>query len=199
MLMTVAAVLRWRLTRIGIHVVLYYWIQEGRHDVSLSPLRDESNFSFGIFDTADLNTLGSIEPDAFPGWRITELLAGLQVGKLCFGAKFNNEIVAMTTLDLDDARFLGKTVTLASHEAYLGDMFTRKKFRGRNIAPHLRYRAYAALRDVGKTAFYSYTDVLNIPALQFEKKLNARYLWLGLHIEIFRKYSWHWRVRTYSS
>ena len=106
------------------------------------------------------------------------------------GAKFRDEIVAMMTMDINEARFLGKSVRLARHEAYLGDMFT-------NIAPHLRQRAYVALRDLGRTSFFSYSDVLNIPALRSISKLNAKFLWLGLHVEICRKYRWHWKLRTY--
>lgn len=113
------------------------------------------------------------------------------------GAKFRDEIVAMMTMDINEARFLGKSVRLARHEAYLGDMFTRNVFRGRNIAPHLRQRAYGALRDLGRTSFFSYSDVFNIPALRFKSKLKAKFLWLGLHVEIFRKYRWHWKLRTY--
>ena len=113
------------------------------------------------------------------------------------GAKFRDEIVAMMTMDINEARFLGKSVRLARHEAYLGDMFTRNVFRGRNIAPHLRQRAYGALRDLGRTSFFSYSDDFNIPALRFKSELKAKFLWLGLHVEIIRKYRWHWKLRTY--
>ena len=107
------------------------------------------------------------------------------------GAEFRDEIVAMMTMDNNEARFVGKSVRLARHEAYLGDMFT-------NIAPHLRQRAYVALRDLGRTSFFLVTAMLfNIPALRFKSKLKAKFLWLGLHVEIFRKYRWHWKLRTY--
>ena len=83
-------------------------------------------------------------------------------------------------------------------EAYLAGMCTKNEFRGKNIAPHTRYRAYEVLRDMGKTTYYSYSGVFNAPALRFKKKLQARFLWLGLSVVIFRKHRWHWKLRTYA-
>lgn len=198
MLIEIAAALRWRLIRLGIQVIPYYWIEEGRHEVSLPPLRDESNFAFRFFDASDLKAILSMKPRVFPRRRFVVLLEKLHEGSLCFGAKYNNEYVAWTWIDFDEGKFQGKSFRLESHEAYLSDIFTRDQFRGRNIAPHLRKRNYAALKSMGKNKFYSISDLLNKPSLRFKSKLRAEVRWLGLCIIFFRKYRWHWKIKTYA-
>ncbi len=198
MLIEIAAALRWRLTRIGIEVIPYYWIEEGRHEVSLPPLQDESNFTFEFLDASDLKAIMSMKPRDFPNRRLEFMLKRFQKGNLCFGAKYNNEHVAWTWIDFDEAKFLGNSLALESHEAYLKDMFTRDQFRGRNIAPHLRKKTYAALKDMGKNKFYSFSDLLNYPSLRFKSKLRAEVRWLVICIILFQKYRWHWKIKTYA-
>jgi hypothetical protein len=198
MLIRIAAALRWRLARLGIEVIPYYWIEEGRHEVSLPPLADESGFVFEFLTPSDLKSIMSIKSQAFPRRRLEVLLQRIQEGDLCFRVQCNNEHIAWTWIKLDEAKFHGKSLRLASHEAYLMDIFTKDQFRGRNIAPHLRNRTYAALRNMGKTTFYSISDLLNIPSLRFKTKLRAEVRWLGLCIILCRKYHWHWKIKTYA-
>lgn len=146
MLMAVAKTVRWWLTRIGVQIAPYYWIKEGEHPIALPPLWEESGFSFGFVDAADLERISCQHPEAFPVEHIACLSAKLQTGSRCFGARYRDQTVALMSIDLHKAEFLGNSIPLAPSEAYLGDMFTLNEFRGRNIAPHLRYRAYAALR-----------------------------------------------------
>lgn len=198
MLIKIAAALRWRLARIGIQVIPYYWIEEGCRDVSLPPLRDDSNFTFEFLDAGDLKAIGSMEPGVFPQRRVEVLTKKLHNGSVCFGAKYKKELVAWTWTDFDAAEFGGKSYPLESHEAYLTDIFTTDRFRGRNIAPHLRQRNYAALKNMGKTRFYSFSDLLNIPSLRFKSKLGAEVRWSGLCINFFRRYHWNWKIKTYA-
>lgn len=197
MLIEIAAALRWRLARIGINVIPYYWIEEGCHEVSLSPLREESNFTFEFLDASALKAILSIKTQVFPKRRLEHWLEKLQEGCLCFGVKYDNEYVGWTWIKLDEGGFEGKSVPLESHEAYLYDIFTIDQFRGRNIAPHLRERTYEVLKSMGKNKFYSASDLLNEPALRFKRKLRAEVRWLVLCIILFRKYRWHWKIKTY--
>lgn len=198
MLIEIAAALRWRLNRIGIEVIPYYWIEEGRHEAALPPLRNETNFTFQFWDASDLKAIMSIKPPVFPSRRLEVLVEKLQDGNLCFGTKYNNEHVAWTWINFDEVKFQGKSLRLESHEAYLNDIFTREQFRGRNIAPHLRKRTYAALKSMGKNKFYSISELLNNSSLRFKSKLRAEVRWLGLCIIFFRKYRWHWKIKTYA-
>ena len=84
MLIEIAAALKWRLTRIGIEVIPYYWIEEGRHEVSLPPLPDESNFVFEFLDPSDLKAIMSMKPRVFPRRRLEVILQKLKEGSLCF-------------------------------------------------------------------------------------------------------------------
>ena len=140
MLLKTMARLSWRLAGVGVRVTPYYWYQENFYADALPPLEDEADFSFGFLDAADLKALAANDPTAFPEERLGELLGRLGGGRRCFGAKFRDQIIAMTSIDFDRAMYLDRSAPLAVHEAYLGDMFTRREFRGRNIAPHLRQR-----------------------------------------------------------
>ena len=198
MLLRTAARISWRLARVGVRITPYYWYREGFYVEALPPLEGETDYSFGFLDAADLRALAANDPAAFPEDRLAELLERLRGGRQCFGAMFRDQIIAMTSIDLDRATYLGRSIPLAAHEVYLGDMFTRQEFRGRNIAPHLRQRACRELQAVGKTSFYSFSEAFNPAAVRFKEKLGAKVLWLGLHVEIFGRYGWHWKLREYA-
>ena len=54
------------------------------------------------------------------------------------------------------------------------------------------------LQRIGKTNFYSFSEAFNPAAVRFKEKLGAKVVWLGLHVEIFRRYNWHWKLREYA-
>ena len=62
----------------------------------------------------------------------------------------------------------------------------------------MRAKGYAALRKMGRSRFYSYTDFLNTPARRFKLKLGARNLALRLHLGLFGKWSKTVTLRRYS-
>ena len=130
LLKKIAAAFKWRWVRIGVNVILYYWIEERLHEVSTPPLREESKFTFEFLDASALKAIFSMKTRLFPGRRLEYLLKKLQEGSLCFGVKYNNEYVAWTWIKLDEGKFEGKSFPLQSHEAYLEDIFTIEQFRG---------------------------------------------------------------------
>lgn len=190
--------LTWRMARIGLRVTPYYWFEERLHEYTDWDTAEDPELAFGFLQAADIERLVNTEPTEFSAARLGEYLGRLRSGKLFFGARYRDEVVAMMFIDLEVANYLGKSSALARDEAYLGDMFTRRKFRGRNIAPHLRQRAYKALQSMGKTRFYSYSEAFNAPALRFKEKLHAKMLWLGVHVEIFGRYNRHWKLQDYA-
>jgi len=87
----------------------------------------------------------------------------------------------------NEIRYCSTNITIKSNEGWLSSMYTMDSFRGRNVAPFLRYKSYELLNTMGRDVFYSYSDYFNTPAVRFKEKLNAKKLKLILFIRLFNK------------
>jgi hypothetical protein len=103
---------------------------------------------------------------------------------LCFGLRIKGEIAAYMWCNLNRCHSRYTRFSLRQNEAYLCSAVTLKAYRGRNLAPSLRYELYKYLNGLGRTSFYSITEFFNTPARNFKEKLGARPLRLGLHIRL---------------
>jgi GNAT superfamily N-acetyltransferase len=100
-----------------------------------------------------------------------------------------------SNLNFCDSRLL--QFPLRENEAYLTGANTLEEFRGRNLAPWLRLEFYRRLRDRGKTKICSITEYFNRPAFAFKKKLGAKPLGLYLHVLLFKKLAFTFRLKKY--
>lgn len=107
---------------------------------------------------------------------------------LCIGLKLKGNIAAYMWCNLNRCHSRLNAFPLKEDEAYLCSADTLKAYRGRNLAPLLRYELYRYLNRMGRTNFYSITEYFNIPAQKFKKKLGARPLRLNVHIRLGSKY-----------
>ena len=87
---------------------------------------------------------------------------------------------------------------LKDDEAYLFDARTFKVYRGKNLAPYLRYQLYKCLEQLGRTKFFSITLALDTSALNFKKKLKAKPLNLYLYVNLFQRFTWNIPLRSYA-
>jgi hypothetical protein len=71
-----------------------------------------------------------------------------------------------------------------------------KAFRGKNLAPYLRYKSYDILKKMGRSKIYSVSAFFNSSAVRYKEKLNAKNLKLALYIEIFKKIRWRFNLKT---
>ncbi|MGI9262483.1 MAG: GNAT family N-acetyltransferase, partial [Woeseiaceae bacterium] len=78
---------------------------------------------------------------------------------------------------------------LEADEVYLQMAYVDPDYRGQNIAPLMRIAGYEALREIGKTRFYSYSMYENTRARRFKEKLGARSESLTIHVRWFGKWS----------
>jgi GNAT superfamily N-acetyltransferase len=178
----------------GILVQPYYWTLEGSTDGHAQKLgRGLEDYSFQPFGEEEVKELASL----IPGREEADMLAKLHEGKLCFGLKYQGRPAAATWCNLTESHFRWYNIRLGDREAYLFDMFTMEAFRGANIAPYLRYRTYEALREMGRDTFYSVTERFNAPSVRFKQKLGAKFLWLGVGIDLFGKFQRHFILRRY--
>jgi DNA modification methylase len=100
-------------------------------------------------------------------------------------------------IEFNDFEVNGRTFEIKPNEAYLLNMWTFHGYRGRNLAPYLRYESYKLLNKRGRTFKYSITDYFNKSSIKFKNKLNAKHLYLYLSIVLFRKYKWNFTLKKY--
>jgi GNAT superfamily N-acetyltransferase len=117
----------------------------------------------------------------------------------CLGAKHDGKIIAYSWINLEECHYTGNRFRLKENEAYLFDMYTAKPYRGKNIAPHLRYQIYKSLNEMGRETFFSVSEVFNRPSIKFKKKLKARFLKLCVFIELFKKIRFHITLRRFKT
>ena len=86
---------------------------------------------------------------------------------------------------------------LKKDEAYLFDARTFQTYRGKNLAPYLRYELYKHLEKMGRSNLYSITEFFNIGAIKFKKKLKVRPLKVYLHVTFFKKYYYTILLKRY--
>ena len=124
-------------------------------------------------------------------------LKRLEEGKKCFGVKYNSEIVALMWVDLKECTFEGNRFALKQDWAYLNNAWALEHFKGRSIAPYMRYQCYKALNQLGRNKYYSITEYFNKSAAKFKNKLGAKNIKLCVYINFFGKYQWTWELKHY--
>ncbi len=183
-----------RFQNIGIKIRPYYLVQE----FLIEELQQElekgfENYECGFLDPKDMIILAQNRD-----WNLSEefYLGLLKEGKKCFGVKLGGQLAAFTWVNFDECHDRGDRFSLKENEAYLFDAYTFREFRGKKIAPFMRYRSYKALYQMGINKFYSISEYFNTPSIKFKKRLGARFLKLGLFIELFNKYRWTIKLKT---
>ena len=99
--------------------------------------------------------------------------------------------------NFDRCSWDGYMFKLTADEAYLFGVYTYRKYRGMNLAPYLNSQLYKALCEMGRTRLFSVIVYFNTPAINFKKKLNARYVKMGIFIKLFHKIKWNISLKEY--
>jgi len=172
-----------RLARTGVRIELFLTVREGETTTNYD--QSSADFEFCFLSVEDIGELVQLDPQT----GAEELREWFKSGKLCFGARTGEALVAKTWCDLDTFNYPPNYRMLADDEAYLYAASTHPDHRGKNLAPKMRSACYEALRKMGRHRFYSYTDYFNTPARRFKKKLGAREQALRIHIDLFGKWS----------
>ncbi|MBI3595921.1 MAG: hypothetical protein HY203_02065 [Nitrospirae bacterium] len=179
-----------RLAGIGIQIQPYYLVLEGLFG-SAKPEWESGfdEYSIGFLSNQDMKHVAALS-----GHPASEdkLLLRLKEGKKCFAVQYQGEVIGYTWCDLEECNFIGLRFPLKENEAYLFDAYTSRSFRGRNIAPYMRYQCYKELDKMDKVRLYSITSLFNTSSMKFKQKLNAKPLKLGLFVELFKR--WHFDV-----
>lgn len=175
--------IRWRLGRVGILIRPYVTVREGESAIESGSLN--TVFIFCSVTRDHIDELIQLEPE----YTQEKLAAWFDDGKLCFGLRDGQRLVAKMWCDLEDMFWEPAFRKLDPTEAYLFAAFSDPAYRGQNLAPTLRAACYKALREMGRSTFYSHSEYFNLPARRFKQKLGGVEEDLQVELGLFGK--WH--------
>lgn len=184
-----------RLKKKRFKVHLYYLVQEGflfKDEPKIEP-----KLKSIVTDFLEPSDIRIIAAKAERDYSEEEMKKMLSDGCKCLGLKHRGEIVAYMWYSVTkcDTRLL--SFKLNGDEAYLYGARTFSAYKGKALAPYLRYKLYKHLNQMGRTKLYSITSFSNIPSIMFKRKLGAKPIKLYLNIEISNKYQWNLLIKTY--
>lgn len=186
--------IRNRLARIGIDITPYYWVQE-----EVEPCKEPIvHGKYEDYTVRYLTKKGiQVIVKKVPKMLGDELIKGFNKGQLCIGLEHDKNIAAYTFVELNDFTFNYRTFKLKKNEVYLLNMWTFHEYRGKNLAPYLRYKSYQLLKEHGRDIKYSITNYFNKSSIKFKSKLNSKHLIFYLSIVLFKKVHWNFKLKDY--
>lgn len=189
--------LRNRLEKVGLDFDPYYWELEGLEFSKVPRIKDDpALYSLQFLAYEEVEKLA----DSIVGMDRDKLLGGMEKGQQCIGLRYHTgAVAAFMLIETNAVIYKHRTVALGGHEAYLLGMYTFQAFRGKNLAPFLRYKSYEFLGEQGRSRLYSITAYFNNSSLKFKRKLGVRHLSLRMYIGLFKKLRWNFRIRNYSN
>ena len=177
-------------SRIGLRIEPFDLFLEGldRARPPAPPQRAEEYHAL-FLEHGDMKEIASM-----PGRDLSEadLRARLDSGQRCLGVKHGERIIAFTWCNLHACTIeKHRLFDLRDDEASLFDAYTIESFRGRDIAPWMRYRCYEEMAKLGRHRCYSVTIIFNTPALRFKTKLGAEIIGRGVYVEMLGRSRFH--------
>lgn len=175
------------LVKIGIHLSLYYWVEEGLHLQSSSfEFKEFSDYTVEFLKEDELNIIADIPEKPYKKEILTKRIKD---GSGCLLVKKEDKVIGYTWFNLSRCSTIFYNQNLNENEAYLYDAYVLMDFRGKKIAPFVRYQCYKELHKLNKTVLYSISDLLNNQSIRFKQKLNAKFLFLMVYINLFNKFT----------
>jgi GNAT superfamily N-acetyltransferase len=170
------------------------FVEEFYENITSPQIDNELNkYKIIFLGREDMKTIEAL-PDRIP--TEAELLNRLNEQKVCMALKLGQEIVAFTWYDLKECNIKGIKCPINDNEAYLFDAYTLPSYRGKGIAPFVRYRSYQELKNIGKHRLLSFSDYYNTPAIRFKQKLKAKPVELRIAVSL-RGFCIDVRLRRY--
>ena len=182
------------LAKVGLDFMPYYW-ETGSIDIEPPKIRGDANgYELSEFGEDEIRYIKS----TILGIGHKDLLSDIKNGDKCLGIKYKGKIAVYTLIKLRPFEFRGRLFDLKSNECYLHSMYTFEDFRGKNLAPYLRYRSYEYLKlnDVDK--YYSISEYFNKATLRFKRKLGVYPIKLYLSVKLFKKFTMNFTLKDFS-
>ncbi len=189
--------LRQGLEHLGILLNPFYYIRESTPEEPPEPCKKiPEEFEFSLFGPEELDLI-SRHPERKGYVDPAYVLDNFAHGDLCLGCKCRGEIAGFTWYSLTENRHWFYSCKMQENEAYLLDMYIFKAYRRHHLSLILRYQNYLLLNAQGRTRFYSITDLTNTASLCFKQRLGAKKVFLGLHIEFWKRWQKRWVLKRY--
>ncbi len=180
------------LKMIGLRIETFYVFRERLDPTAEQPAPQKpEGFEFGLASRGHLPEM-SAYPDKVE--TLTTLNQRLGRGDLCLVAWQHGKLAAYSWANLREFGFVSYVFPLNDNEAYLFDAYTALEFRGRGMAPYLRYHLYQILAERGRYVLYSASRRHNPGAIQFKMKLGAQIVDSATDIDFFGL----WKIRAKS-
>ncbi|OZV69970.1 GNAT family N-acetyltransferase [Winogradskyella aurantia] len=183
------------LAKIGLDFMPYYWVKEATESLRAPEIRgDDKDFELSVFGKDEIAFI----KHTIIGIEAKDLFADLNNGEICLGLKNKGKIAAYMFIKRKPFVFRKRYFDLKSNESYLHSMYTFEDYRGKNIAPYLRYHSYKHLLKEGVDTFLSVSEYFNKSTIRFKKKLNSKPIKLYLSIILFQKWTFNFILKDYS-
>jgi hypothetical protein len=182
------------LAKIGLDFMPYYWVEEATSTIKIPEIRGEDkDFKISIFGEEEINYIKS----TIIGIGEKDLLTDLKNGEICVGLKNKGAIAAYMFIKQKPFIFRKRQFNLKPSESYLHSMYTFEAYRGKNMAPYLRYHSYKLLKKEGVTSYFSVSEYFNKSTIKFKKKLNSKPVKLYLSLVLFKKWTMNFTLKSY--
>lgn len=182
------------LAKIGLDFMPYYWVQEATEAFTPPEIRgDDKDFELLVFGEKEIAFIKS----TIIGIEDKDLFSNLKDGELCIGLKNKGNIAAYMFIKRKPFTFRKRYFNLKSNESYLHSMYTFEDYRGKNIAPYLRYHSYKHLQKEGVDTFLSVSEYFNKSTIRFKRKLMSKPLKLYLSLMLFKRWTLNFTLKNY--
>lgn len=186
--------IRNNLARIGLDFMPYYWVQEATSPIKPPVIRgDDKDFKIVRFGEDEINFI----KNTIIGIEEKDLIEDLRNGEICLGLKNKEKIAAYMFIKNRSFVFRKRNFELKPNESYLHSMYTFEDYRGKNLAPYLRYQSYKYLENEGVDTFYSVSEYFNKSTIRFKKKLNSKPIKLYLSVVLFKRWSKNFTLKQF--
>ena len=184
------------LVKIGINISLFYLVEEGLH-LQIVPVvfNEFTGYKVEFLNEDELNIIMDIPEKTY---KKEFLIKRFKRGSKCLLIKKNDKVIGYTWFNLYACNTPFFKFSLKENEAYLFDAYVLMEYRGKRIAPFIRYQCYKELHKLNRTVFYSISDYLNNQSIRFKEKLNAKFLSLTLYVNLFNKFTFKRLIKKFT-
>jgi hypothetical protein len=185
------------ISKLGVRISPYYVFREGISSENPPALPTGfEEYEIKFWGPEEMRAMALIPMRKFSK---KTLLQRLEDGQKCLGLKKDNALVAFTWCNFKEFSFKWHQFPLKPDEVYMFDAYTVPEYRGKGIAPFLRYHCYKEMKTLGRKSLYSYSDYFNSSAVKFKLKLNAQKVGLNMYVVLFNKWPFHFQLKDYSN
>ena len=182
------------LAKVGLDFMPYYWVKEATNPVKPPEIRGEDkDFVISKFGESEINYIKT----TIIGIEQKDLIADLKNGEICIGLKNKDKIAAYMFIKRRPFTFRKRTFNLQPSESYLHSMYTFEAYRGKNLAPYLRYHSYKYLENENINTYFSISEYFNKSTIRFKKKLNSMPVKLYLSVVLFKRWTLNFTLKRF--